>query len=261
MKLLETRNLCVRAGEKWACRNLDLAVSQGQCWGILGGNGIGKTSLLHAFCGIGKAASGEILLGEKPLSVLSRRQIAKLSGILFQDAEDLFPSTVEEIVLAGRHPHVDPLRGETPADFGIAREAIAATGLAGMEKRLSSTLSGGERRRLSIAALLAQEPDLYLLDEPTNHLDIAHQVGMLDLFAALSERKAVIMILHDPNLVSRYCDRVLLLFGEGRTLCGPSSEILTERNLSELYHHPMESVEGPCGTVFLPSIRRHRPPA
>lgn len=263
MKLLEARNLSVRAGPEWACAGLDFSVSAGERWGILGVNGSGKTSLLHTLCGLRAPDRGEVLLKGVPLSQLKRREAAKIAGILFQDVQDVFPSTVLETVLAGRHPHLDPWRGETGRDFEIARAALREAGLSGMEARLSSTLSGGERRRLAIAALLAQDPELYLLDEPTNHLDIRHQVGMLDCLASRAAQpgKALVMILHDPGLAQRYCDRLLLLFEGGRTLCGRCEDILNEENLSALYRFPMVSIDTPLGRLFAPALRPRRPPA
>ncbi len=252
--LLEARGLCVPAGEKWACRELDLCVRQGEKWGILGINGIGKTTLLHALCGLRQAQNGEIRLKGRLLSKMKRRDIARIAGILFQDSEDHFPATVLETTLIGRHPHISPWQWESIEDERIARESIKAVGLSGMETRRADTLSGGERRRLALATLLTQDPELYLLDEPTNHLDVRHQIEILEGLSMLAQNpgKALIMILHDPSLAARFCDRILLLFEDGH-LIGSREEILTEANLSRLYHYRIASVEGPHGRIFFPA--------
>jgi iron complex transport system ATP-binding protein len=194
---------------------------------------------------------------------MKRKDIARIAGIMFQDAEDPFPATVLETALIGRHPHSASWQWAHPGDEGIALEAIRAAGLSGMEMRLANSLSGGERRRLALATLLVQDPELYLLDEPTNHLDIRHQIEMLDLLTTRTtdSNKALLMILHDPNLAARYCDRMLLLFENGQTLSGASEDILNESNLSRLYHYRIASVPGPHGKIFFPAYENYTVPA
>ena len=139
-------------------------------------------------------------------------------------------------------------------DEAIARSALAAVSLAGLETRSSATLSGGERRRLALATLLVQDPQLFLLDEPVNHLDVQHQIAALDLLTRLTREKSktLLMVLHDVNLAARYCDFLLLLFGEGETLQGPARELLTEVNLQRLYNHPLRRVQTDVGDFFYP---------
>lgn len=253
--LIETRNLDVAIAGKQVCRGLGLAIEPGQCWGLLGGNGVGKTTLLHTFAGLRPPARGAVLLEEKPLGVLSRRQVARRIGVLFQAVEDAFPATVLETVLIGRHPHLQRWRWETPRDIALARAALRGVGLDGMEARLLATLSGGERQRLALATVLTQDPALYLLDEPTNHLDLHHQIVLLDTFTRLAREhgKALLMALHDVNLAARFCSHLLLLFGAGETLLGPTQAVLNETHLQRLYGHPIAAVSGPDGRrAYLP---------
>ena len=191
------------------------------------------------------------------ISEMKRREIARILGMLFQDTQDYFPSTVLETALIGRHPHIGKWQDENPHDENLAREFISAVGLSGMEGRLIETLSGGERRRLALATLLVQDPEICLLDEPTNHLDIGHQIGMLDLLEGLCKRsgKSVVMALHDPNLAERYCDKILLLFDGGKAVSGEKKAILDGSSLTRLYGHPIHSVEGPEGRLFFPITR------
>ncbi|MCK7500092.1 MAG: ABC transporter ATP-binding protein [Comamonadaceae bacterium] len=122
---------------------------------------------------------------------------------------DAFPLTVLEAALVGRYPHTPGWGWESAADLRLARQALRRADLDGIEQRDCATLSGGERRRLALAALLTQQPELYLLDEPTHHLDPHHQITLLDLLAAeCRDGKAALMTLHDPNLAARYCSHV-----------------------------------------------------
>lgn len=252
--LLATRELDVRIGGQQVCRNLNLQLPAGTCLGILGANGVGKTTLLHTLAGLRAADHGEILLDGNAINQLSRRQIARRLGLLIQQQEDSLPASVLETALIGRHPHIDFWRWESHADVAIARRALKLTGLTGFEQRPQTQLSGGERRRLAIATILAQDPAICLLDEPTHQLDLQHQIDLLQLFADLAHRqnRLVIMSLHDVNLAARFCDQVLLMFGDGETLSGATRDLLTPANLTRLYRIPVVPVAWPGGTLYVP---------
>lgn len=254
MPLLETSGLCVTIGNTRVCDALDFSIAAGDRCCILGRNGTGKTTLLHTLAGLRPALAGDIKLHDQSLQQLPRRTIARHIGLLFQDHTDAFPANVIETVLSGRHPWMGPLQWESEQDVAMARAALRAVDLDDMEQRIVTTLSGGERRRLGIACLLTQDPQLQLLDEPTNHLDIHHQISMLELLQQQTQQdhKALLFVMHDLNLASRYCNRFLLLFGDGETAQGSASEVLTHPHLERLYQHPLQAVAGPHGTLWLP---------
>lgn len=243
--ILEARQLAVSVGLHKVCIGLDLALAPGNRLAILGRNGAGKSTLLATLAGLRAADSGELLLEGKAYAAHGLRAAAQRRGWLGQDRSDPFASTVLDSVLTGRHPYLDRWAWESTADIAIARDALAAMGLAGFERREVHTLSGGERQRAAIAALLAQQPRLYLLDEPLAHLDLNHQIATLELFArrAREDGAALAMVLHDPNLALRYCDRAVLLYGDSRHRAGPAAEILDAATLSDLYDYPLRRVE------------------
>jgi iron complex transport system ATP-binding protein len=252
--LLAARDLTVRIGGKTVCRELSLELQVGQRWGLLGVNGVGKTTLLHTLAGLRPPAAGAVLLDGEPIHTLPRRQVARRLGLLLQDEADPFPGTVLETALMGRHPWLGRWQWEGEAELKLAHAALADVGLDALAGRQSNTLSGGERRRLALATLLTQDPRLFLLDEPTNHLDPHHQITLLDLLdrRVREADKALLMIVHDSNLASRYCDQAILLYGDGETRCGPLAEVVDAQSLSRLYGQPMLCVDGPKGPVYLP---------
>lgn len=252
-EILSARDLTVSVGGKTVCEGLELSVRAGECWGILGTNGVGKTTLLLTLAGLRKPQSGEVLLQSRPLRALPRREVARKLGLMFQDLEPGLPSTVMETALEGRHPHLDRFKWETLEDERIARAALEEMDLHPLAERIVQTLSGGERRLLAAATLFTQDPLLMGLDEPNSHLDLHQQIKLLDRvqYRVRHQGKAALTILHDANLALRYCDRVLLLFGDGEVEGGPTDELLTEERISRLYRHPITRVATGGGAVFV----------
>ncbi len=237
---LSARSLTVRAGSRTLVADLDLDLARGEVLAILGRNGSGKTLTLHTLAGLLAPAGGSVQLQGRPLSSLSRREVAQRLGLLPQDLEDAFVTSVLETVLIARHPHLKLWQWESAEDERLARAALAQVDMADFAARRTDTLSGGEQRRVAVAALLAQQVETYLLDEPTNHLDPHHQLAVLTLFRGLADRGGTVLTtLHDPTLAARFADRVLLLYGDGRWELGPVATALTAASLSGLYLTPM----------------------
>ena len=250
--LLVTRGLAVSIAGKSICRDLDLSIRRGECWAMLGRNGAGKTTLLHTLAGLRAPAAGSIEVAGRPLAQWSGRELALMRGLLPQDDYDAFPASVLETALIGRHPHLNRWQWETPQDYAIARAALAAVDIAEAEARDVRTLSGGERRRVALAALIAQQPDLFLLDEPASHLDLAHQLALLDrlIATAREQGRALVMVLHDVNLAARYCDHALLL-DRGSAVAGSASELLTSERLTALYGVALRTFRDGARPVFV----------
>jgi len=249
---LAAAKVSVRAGARELVHELSVHFSGGEVVAILGRNGSGKTLTLHTLAGLRPPAEGEVRLDGAPIASLKRRAVALRLGLLPQDLEDAFVTTALETVLIGRHPHLALWQWETADDERIAREALATVDMGDFAERRTDTLSGGEQRRVAVAALLAQQPGVFLLDEPTNHLDPHHQLAVLECFRELaSSGRTVITTLHDPTLAARFADRVLLLFGDGRWSLGPIASTLTAAALSELYLAPMIELGANGRRVFV----------
>jgi iron complex transport system ATP-binding protein len=233
---------------------LELNVTSGELIAVLGKNGSGKTLTLHTLAGLRNADAGQITMNGKSLATTRRQEIARNLTLLPQHVDDIFPATVLDTAMIGRHPHIGRLSWESVDDFAVASAALDSVGLTGLSARDILTLSGGERRRLAIAQVLTQQPDIYLLDEPTNHLDPQHQLDALQLFRDKADAGAIVIAsLHDVNLAVRYANRCLLLYGDGRWDLGETCEILNSDRLSELYSTPMEAVDWRSRQLFIAS--------
>ncbi len=253
--ILTTCQLSVSIGGRRVCRDLELSIEAGSRWAILGINGVGKTTLLSTLAGLRAPQDGTVLIDNTPLGDLPPRVRAQRLGLMAQ--EDSFhisdpEVTALEVALLGRLPHLDWWQAESVRDEALAHTALAAVGLTDIANRRAATLSGGERRRLALAALLAQEVPLCLLDEPTSHLDMHQQIALLDLLSGWDGR-TLVMTLHDVNLAVRYCTHVLLLFGDGEWCAGAATEMLSAAVLTRLYRHPVGAASGPHGTLYFPA--------
>lgn len=238
MTTLHTERLTLTIADRNLCQGLDVEFKAGENWVILGANGSGKTTLLHALAGLRAPDQGLAMLDGVPVGQIPHRLRARRMGVLFQDFNSEFPATVLETVLTGRYPRLERWQWESAADYQAAAAALDAVGLAGFAHRSLTTLSGGERRRVDIAALLAQDAPICFMDEPTNHLDLRHQTQILELLSMRSDRPGHfnVFVLHDINLAVRFGSHGIMLFDDGENLCGPLPSIIKRPNLERLYH-------------------------
>ena len=252
--LLECRGLAVHVPGRELLRGLDAVVRPGTMLAVLGRNGAGKSSLLHVMAGLAAPASGEVRLDGVGLADWPRRALARRLGLLPQAIEDPFPGSALQTALVGRHPHLDFWQWEGEADLAVALDCLAAMDLAGLEARDVATLSGGERRRLAIATVLAQDPQVFLLDEPIQQLDPQHQLGVLRRFRALADGgRSVVLSLHDAGLAARFADEVLLLYGDGRWRHGPVDQVLDATTVGGLYGIDVRELRWNEGRTFVPA--------
>ncbi|HEX9206716.1 MAG TPA: ABC transporter ATP-binding protein [Steroidobacteraceae bacterium] len=249
---LRCRNVTVEVPGRTLVRDLTFDLPAGRVLAVLGRNGAGKSSTLHAFAGLHAGSGGEVVVHGRALQQWERRDFARTLGLLPQLVEDPFPATALEATLVGRHPHLDFWAWESATDRDIARSALASVDLAGFDEREVTTLSGGERRRLSIATILTQDPAVFLLDEPIHQLDPQHQLEVLRLFRRLADAgRTVVVSLHDVGHAARFADDALLLFGDGRWQHGNCAEVLNERSLGELYGVPVRELRWDGGRTFV----------
>ena len=202
-------------------------------------------------------ADGTIRLADKPLAEWTPRARSQQLAWLAQQDDQPFPITVLEKVLTGAHARLGRWQWEGEAELADARRWLAELDLTALAERDMATLSGGERRRVSLAATLMQAAPLLLLDEPMAQLDVRHQLQALARLKRLCQSgQTVMLVSHDPNHALHWATHVLLLAGDGQWQAGPVQTVLTAEQLSRLYHVPVQLLRGPEGqTGFLPDAQ------
>ncbi|MGI6076280.1 MAG: ABC transporter ATP-binding protein [Pyramidobacter sp.] len=213
---------------------VDVTVSPGEFVGIIGPNGSGKSSFLRCVYRVNRPHFGRVFLDGEDLWKMSARQAACRCAAVPQEMPSQFDFTVREIVSMGRYPYKKVTERETCRDRRLVAQALDYVGLSQKADQLFSSLSGGEKQRTLIARAIAQDADFLVLDEPTNHLDIYYQLEIMDLIRRMGIASLVVM--HDLNLASQYCDRLYVLCRGRVVAAGQPQDVVTSELLAQVYH-------------------------
>ena len=245
--MLKIDSLTVAYGEKMVLKNISIEAVPGEIIALIGPNGAGKTTLIRAASGTTSIESGQIYVNGRNLSQLTTTQRAKVLAVVPQTRQMGGAYTVEQAVMMGRTAYMSWLGRESQADRDVVQLALEQAQLLEFADRSIAQLSGGEQQRVLLARALAQSTPVLLLDEPTNHLDLHHQTNLLSLIKRLSKEKelAVLMAVHDLNLVSFFADKVALLVDGELITFGTPQEVICAENISEAYQTPVEIIAHP----------------
>ena len=218
-------------------RGVILELAESDFVGIIGPNGCGKTTLLRTMSRVLVPSKGSVELDGRNIYSMHSREFARSVAVVPQDTWVTFDFTVLEVALMGRSPRLGRFAVEGNADVEIAMNALERTGTAELRNRQIGALSGGERQRVMLARALVQEPEILLLDEPTSHLDISFAFEIMDLVKSLNREcgLTVLAVLHDLNLASHYCDRLILMGGGNIQAAGTPQEVITSDNIHRVY--------------------------
>ena len=240
MKPLEAVDITCGYDDRIVLEKLSLAARPGQVLGLIGPNGVGKTTLLRVLARLLRPRQGIVLLADQDLWRLTPGRVARSLSLTPQSNPN-WPLTVEQVVALGRAPHRGWLLPLSTRDREAIERALERTGLLGLRGRLVTELSGGEQKRVVLARALSQEPGVLLLDEPTAHLDLKYQVRILELVQLLAHHDGltVVVTMHDLNQAALYADRLALLVGQRLVATGDPETVLTATNLTEAYGVPV----------------------
>jgi iron complex transport system ATP-binding protein len=244
--ILECRRVSCGYEDIKVLDGLDLAVAEKEMLGIIGPNGSGKTTLFRCVTRTIPAVKGSVMLKGKNINSYSWKEQASVMAVLPQFLRVPYDFTVEEFVLMGRFPYLERLKPVGRKDREAMELALKVTDTAHLRRRSVLRLSGGEQQRVFLSQALCQEPEIILLDEPTSHLDIGHQKEVMDLLLKLNRTRGltVIAVLHDLNIASAYCSRIVLL-EKGRIAAdGTPEKVLKKETIEKVYRTKVSLTKG-----------------
>jgi iron complex transport system ATP-binding protein len=234
--VVEFQHVQLQIKQQHILTGLNFVIPQGQFVALLGPNGAGKTSLLRLLQKEYQPSGGQIKLQGRPLSTFSQTELAAKVALVSQLTGPLFDLTVADVVLMGLIPHKALWHTTTEQDYQQLQLCLQMVGLQQKQNQSFAFLSGGEQQRVLLARAVMQQPQLLLLDEPTNHLDLYYQHQVLRI--AKSLKISVIASIHDVNLASCYCDRLLLLDQGQLVADGTAEQVLTAPLLTKVFRIP-----------------------
>ncbi|MEW6994441.1 ABC transporter ATP-binding protein [Colwelliaceae bacterium MEBiC 14330] len=241
--LLNISQLSWQVQNKYILQNINFNVGKGEVIGIIGPNGAGKTSLLRCITNqanilASSAIQGNICLKNKLITQFSSKELAQHFALVMQKSDSIFALSVQDVMRMGLLPHKSLFSFDNDHDKAQIRLALEKVGLVNKLSNHFNQLSGGEQQRVLIARAIIQASQILILDEPTNHLDVFYQHQILQLVKKLNI--TVIMTVHDLNLASLYCQRLLLL-DKGKLICDDiPKKVLAPQQLSKIFGLPCQ---------------------
>lgn len=218
-------------------RDINLTLQPGKFYGIVGPNGCGKTTFLDLLTGAKKQLTGAIVYKEKPLGSYAKRDLARQLALVPQEFDTGFGFTVEEIVLMGRHPHIDRFSSPSQKDWRAVDQAIECIGIDNLRNRYTNNLSGGQKQRTVVARALAQNAPVMLFDEATSSLDVKYTLQIFNIARNLvkTEGRTVIAVIHNLNLAAAYSDHIIFMKDGQVMRHGPATETMTAETIAEVF--------------------------
>jgi len=251
MNLFDVSQVQHQYGSIPVLKNIGFQVKLKEIFGIIGPNGSGKSTLIRTMSGLLKPSQGEILLNNKPIGSYRKQELAKLIAVLEQEGIPPLSFTIEEVVAMGRYPWLKPLSDLSRQDELIVHDVLKNLGLWKIRSQAVNTLSGGQRQMVSLARAMVQQPEVLILDEPTTYLDIGHQTLVMEHVRDWHRTQGItiIMVLHDLNLASQYCDRLLLMDQGYVQSYGTIHDVLKPETISSVYKTDLIMIEHPVQHV------------
>ncbi|WP_162624406.1 ABC transporter ATP-binding protein [Acetobacterium carbinolicum] len=227
------KNIYVSYGKKKILNDISIEFHPNILYGIIGPNGVGKSTLLNVISRDIPMNSGEVLLKGKQLGDYSQKEMAKELSYMRQSTIVKFPYTLKELVSMGRYAHDSMSREDNDI---IINTRIKENDLSEYCDKPLTQLSGGEVQRAFFTKVLAQESNAILVDEGLSNADIFYKVRFFkQLRSEVEKGKLVIMVIHDLSLARKYCDELIILNHDGIYDCGKSEEVLTSQTLYDVF--------------------------
>jgi iron complex transport system ATP-binding protein len=235
--VIQINNLFLTISNKKILNDVSFDIYEKNYLSIIGPNGAGKTSLLKCLMRIYSVTEGHIFFRNIPIKNISQRNLAKQISYVPQSDGRSLPFTVEEFVMMGRYPHLSPFTSFNAEDKKAVRESLELTNTIQMADRSLTTLSGGERQTVFIAAALAQGSDILLLDEPTTFLDPKHEQAVYQILRRINKELGItiVSVTHDINSAVLQGERIVILKNGSVQFEGEATKIMSKKILASAY--------------------------
>ena len=220
--------------------DLSLSIRPGEIVMLMGPNGSGKSTLMHTMAGLLPPLAGEVQLGEKPLSSLTMKEVARQLSLVLTERIPAGNMDVWEVVTIGRYPYTGFRGVLSLEDKRICEEALATCRLTELRERIFDTLSDGEKQRVMIARALAQETPLILLDEPTAHLDLPSRLEVTTMLRTLAHKlgKSILISTHELDLALGWADTIWLLDRSGAITAKAPEDLILDGDIERVFGDP-----------------------
>jgi iron complex transport system ATP-binding protein len=238
--MIIAKNLSKKYESREVLKDVNLQIKQGEILGIIGPNGSGKSTLMKLLSGAEKPTRGTVEINGKLIRRYKLKELAKKVAVLQQEAIPKVGFTVREIIEMGRYPYQNWLGEEASErlhEDDVVERTIGRLGLKQFENEAVDNLSGGERQRVALGKVMAQDPTILMLDEPTTYLDIGHQLQLMEIVKNWQKecQLTVVVILHDLNIASMYCNRLVMMKeGEVEKIGSPQT-VIQESLITSVY--------------------------
>jgi ABC-type cobalamin/Fe3+-siderophores transport system ATPase subunit len=239
-----------------ALRGVSARIGERQLVALTGPNGSGKSTLLKLIARVYAPQQGEIRFGNRPLAEWPAKEYARCVGYLPQDPDPAFPMRAREVVVSGRAPYLGRFAWETHRDWEEASRALALCDASHLADRYLDEMSGGERKRVFLARVLAGTPRLILLDEPLAALDLSHVQQFSKLLRDVVDQTGctVLFAAHDLNWAAAHSDRMLVMQKGAIALDAPPSEVMRADVMRALFGFEAETVSHGAKTWVVPRV-------
>lgn len=250
MALLEIQNAGFSFGDNLIFKGVNISISKGETFCLLGPNGCGKTTLIDCILGMNRIDSGSIFFDNHPAKDYSRKQMAQMMAYVPQKHSRHFSFSVLDVLLMGRTPYTSFYDSPDSSDVKLAEDILSSLGLSHLKHRDYTQLSGGETQLVMIMRALIQNTPVIIMDEPTAHLDFKHEIIVLETIVKLVKERGLTLIMatHYPNHAFYFENKglsVQVAFMKEQSVClsGSPSRALTEKNIEAFYNVKTSVVE------------------
>ena len=247
--VISVKELSIGYGSKKVTENINFSMESGILCGIVGINGIGKSTLLRTLGGFQPKLQGTINMGHSALEDHSTSELSKKISVVLTEQPASKNLTVQELIALGRQPHTNWMGSLTHQDKRRIHESLNTFMLDELRQRKCHELSDGQLQRVFIARAMAQDTPIILLDEPTTHLDLYHKVQILRLLQQLAhqKQKTIVFTTHEIDLAIQLCDKILILDGAENPF-GDPCELIDQKCFEKIFPSEMVKFDPKTGS-------------